>query len=693
MGGEGANWIGEAPFSKREHVFQNLGDGTYNHSGILAIRAAVASGVNITYKILFNDAVAMTGGQRHEGNLHVDDIARQVAAENVNRIELVTDEPEKYPKSINWPAGLKIHHRDDLDKVQRDLAAVPGVTVLIYDQTCAAEKRRRRKRGEFPDPDKRVIINELVCEGCGDCGVQSNCVAVQPVDTEWGRKREIDQSACNKDFSCLKGFCPSFVTVHGAKLKRGTGIAATAGNLSALPAPALPAIDGTFGIIITGIGGTGIVTIAQVLGTAAYIDGHAAGIIDQAGLAQKGGGVFSHLRIAKRPEDIHAIRIPAYGAELVLGGDMVVVGSKKVLSAMQPGRTTVVVNTHETQPGDFTHNADFSLPTERLKREIAKAADKDRAHFIEATKLSTALFGNSLGQNIFLVGYAYQLGRLPVSGEAILQAIELNGEAVEMNKAAFEWGRRAAVDLSSVEKFVTPLAAPTDARHLSQSLDEMIERRAGYLEAYQNAAYAGRYRDYIARVRAVETAVASRETAITETVVKNLFKLMAYKDEYEVARLFTDGSFDKQVAAAFEGDLKFEYHLAPPLLARKDPATGRPKKMSFGSWIRPVFSMLAKLKFLRGTVLDPFGYSDERKMERTLIGDYTGILEELIAGLRPENRALAAVLVSVPAKIRGFGPVKMRSITAARAEGAALLSRFRHSARQGVSPAIAAAAE
>lgn len=693
MGGEGANWIGEAPFSKREHVFQNLGDGTYNHSGILALRAAVASGVNITYKILFNDAVAMTGGQRHEGNLHVDDIARQVAAENVNRIELVTDEPEKYPKSINWPAGVKIHHRDDLDKVQRDLAASPGVTVLIYDQTCAAEKRRRRKRGEFPDPDKRIIINELVCEGCGDCGVQSNCVAVQPVDTEWGRKREIDQSACNKDFSCLKGFCPSFVTVHGAKLKRGTGAAATAGDLPALPAPMLPAIDGTFGVIITGIGGTGIVTIAQVLGTAAYIDGHAAGIIDQAGLAQKGGGVFSHLRIAERPEDIHAIRIPAYGAELVLGGDMVVVGSKKVLSAMQPGRTTVVVNTHETQPGDFTHNADFSLPTERLKREIAKAADKDRTHFVEATKLSTALFGNSLGQNIFLVGYAYQLGRLPVSEEAILRAIELNGQAVEMNQAAFGWGRRAAADLASLAKLAVPIAAPTDARRKSQSLDESIARRAAYLEAYQNTAYAQRYRDYVARVRASEQGVAPDETSITEAAAKNLFKLMAYKDEYDVARLFTDGSFDKQVAAAFEGDLRFEFHLAPPLLARKDPATGRPRKMSFGPWIKPVFSLLAKLKFLRGSAFDPFGYSTERKMERQLIRDYTGILDEVIAGLSSENRALAAVLVSVPEKIRGFGPVKARSVTTARSEGAALLSRFRHSVRQGGSPAIAAAAE
>jgi indolepyruvate ferredoxin oxidoreductase len=677
MGGEGANWIGEAPFSKRAHVFQNLGDGTYNHSGILPIRASVAAGVNITYKILFNDAVAMTGGQRHEGGLKVDDIARQVAAENVKRIALVTDEPWKYPKSIKFPEGMHIYHRDELDKVQRELAATPGATVLIYDQTCAAEKRRRRKRGEFPDPDKRVIINELICEGCGDCGVQSNCVSVQPLETEFGRKREIDQSSCNKDFSCLKGLCPSFVTVHGAKLKRGTGAAATAGQMAVIPEPKIPTIDGTFGIIITGIGGTGIVTIAQVLGMAAYLEGHAAGVIDMAGLAQKGGAVFSHLRIANKPDDIYAIRIPARGAHLVLGGDIVVVGSKRVLSAMRNGETTVVVNTHETLPGDFTRNADFSLPTERLKREIAKAADKDHAHFIEATKLSTALFGSSLGQNIFLVGYAYQLGGVPISAEAILRAIELNGEAVQMNKAAFEWGRRAAVDPEAVAKLVKPISAPTDARRISTSLEETMARRIEVLASYQNAGYAKRYLDLVERVRVTETAKAPGDKALTEAVAKYLFKLMAYKDEYEVARLFTDGSFARQIAAAFDGDLKFEFHLAPPLFARKDPNTGRPAKMSFGSWIQFAFRLLAKFKFLRGTLFDPFGYTQERKTERKLVADYVATLNELMHGLSPQNRALAVAIASIPEKIRGFGPVKARSLTAAKAEEAVLLTRWR----------------
>jgi len=693
MGGEGANWIGEAPFSKRPHVFQNLGDGTYNHSGILPIRACVAAGINITYKILFNDAVAMTGGQRHEGGLNVYAIANQVAAEGVKKLVLVTDEPWKYPKSTKWPEGLTIHHRDELDRIQRELAAIPGVTALIYDQTCAAEKRRRRKRGEFPDPDKRVIINELVCEGCGDCGVQSNCVSVQPLETEFGRKREIDQSSCNKDFSCVKGFCPSFVTVHGAKLKRGTGAAASAGELAPLPEPKLPAINGTFGIIITGIGGTGIVTIAQILGTAAHIEGNAAGVIDMAGLAQKGGAVFSHLRIAKHPDDIHAIRIPAHGAHLVLGGDIVVVGSKRVLSAMRSGETTVVVNTHETLPGDFTRNADFSLPTERLKREIAKAADRDHAHFIEATKLSTALFGSSTGQNIFLVGYAYQLGGVPISADAILRAIELNGEAVAMNKAAFEWGRRAALDPEAVAKLVTPITAPTEARRLSGSLEETIERRVAFLTDYQNAAYAKRYRGIVERMRAAEAAKAPGETGLSEAVAKYLFKLMAYKDEYEVARLFTDGAFEQQVAAAFDGKLRYEFHLAPPLLARTDPNTGRPKKMSFGPWIKPAFGVLAKFKFLRGTALDPFGYSEERKLERKLVVDYVANLEELIATLAPQNRALAIAVASIPEKIRGFGPIKQRSVTAAKAEEAVLLTRLRNAVKSGEPAPIAAAAE
>jgi indolepyruvate ferredoxin oxidoreductase len=688
MGGEGANWIGEAPFSKRPHVFQNLGDGTYNHSGYMAIRGAIASGVNITYKILFNDAVAMTGGQANDGGLTVPQIARQVAAEGAKHVVVVTDEPWKYSKQEDWPRGLTIHHRDELITVQQELAKIPGVTVLIYDQTCAAEKRRRRKRGLFPDPDKRVVINELVCEGCGDCGVKSNCVSVQPLETEWGRKRTIDQSSCNKDFSCVKGFCPSFVTVHGGKLKQGTGVAA-AHDTVPLPEPTLPAIGQTYDIIVTGVGGTGIVTIGGILGMAAHLEGKGVGVLDMAGLAQKGGAVYSHMRIAERPEDIHAIRIAAGGADLVLGGDMVVAGNKKVLAAVKHGKTEMVINLAEFLPGDFTRNADFSLPTERLKRAILADAGRDKTHFIDATRAATALFGASVGANIFLVGYAYQLGAIPLARASIERAIELNGEAVDMNKAAFEWGRRAVVEPAVVEALVKPAPdATSDARTLSQSFDEVVARRVAFLTAYQNAAYAARYRRLVEKTRAAETARAPGKTGLADAVARYLFKLMAYKDEYEVARLYSDGAFVKQVNSELGGEhLRFHVHLAPPLLARRDKATGEPKKMTFGPWIFPLFSLLAKFKVLRGTAFDPFGYSTERKTERALVRDYEALLAEVLAKLDAGNHHIAVGLAAIPEKIRGFGHVKMRHLKAAKADEAVLLDQF----RAGPAPLLKAA--
>ncbi len=677
MGGEGANWIGEAPFSKRDHVFQNLGDGTYNHSGNMAIRAAIASGVTMTYKILFNDAVAMTGGQANEGGLNVPQIARQVAAEGAKRVVVVTDEPWKYPKDTDWPRGLTVHHRDELDAVQRELSHVPGVSVLIYDQTCAAEKRRRRKRGTFPDPPKRVVINDLVCEGCGDCGVKSNCVSVQPLMTEWGRKRTIDQSSCNKDYSCLKGFCPSFVTVHGAKLKRGEGVAEPT-DWPALPAPSLPLTNHPYGIIVTGIGGTGIVTIGAIVGMAAHLEGKGAGVIDMAGLAQKGGAVYSHIRIANTPEEIHAIRVAAAGADLVLGGDSVVVGNKKVLSAIKPGHTRVVVNTAEFLPGDFTRNADYSLPTERLKRAITAAAGPGLSHFVDASRLATALLGNSIGSNMFMLGYAYQAGALPLSAEAIEKAIEMNGEAVAMNVAAFRYGRRAAVDPAAVEALVKP--APelaNDSLKLSQSFAETVDRRVAFLTAYQSARYARRYRGWVEKVRVAEANKAPGQCALTESVARYLFKLMAYKDEYEVARLYTDTSFVERVRSTFDGDnLRLEFHLAPPLLARRDPLTGEPKKMSFGPWLIGVLRVLAKFKFLRGTPFNPFGYSAERKTERSLVADYEKLLSEIVDRLTPGNHPVAVELASIPEKIRGFGPVKERHLIAAKAEEAALREQF-----------------
>jgi indolepyruvate ferredoxin oxidoreductase len=677
MGGEGANWIGEAPFSKRPHVLQNLGDGTYNHSGYMAIRAAIASGVNITYKLLFNDAVAMTGGQANDGGLTVPQIARQVAAEGAKRVVVVTDEPKKYASNEDWPSGISIYHRDELEPVQRELAEVPGVTVLIYDQTCAAEKRRRRKRKQYPDPDKRVLINELVCEGCGDCGVQSNCVSVQPLETEWGRKRTIDQSSCNKDFSCINGFCPSFVTVHGAKPKQMAGLLDAA--LPPLPDPKLPPIGQTYGIIVTGVGGTGIVTVGAILGMAAHLEGKAVGVLDMAGLAQKGGAVFSFIRLAQKPEDIHAIRIAAHGADLVLGGDIVVAGSRKVLAAVEAGMTTMVVNRAEVMPGEFTRNPEFSLPTERLRRAIATATGGESFYFLDASRIASAVAGQTIAANMIMLGYAYQIGALPLSAAAVERAIELNGEAAAMNKAAFHWGRFAAADPNAVEKLVAPApGVVSDDRRLSQTLDDTIARRVAFLTDYQNAAYAACYRDWVEKAKTAEAAQVPGKRGLAEAVARNLFRLMAYKDEYEVGRLYSNGEFMRQVAEEFDGkNLRFEFHLAPPLLARRDKTTGQPRKIAFGPWMMTGFRMLARLKGLRGTAFDPFGYTAERRTERKLIADYESTLAELLERLTPANHHLAVGIAAIPEKIRGFGHIKMRNLQAAIADEAALLDRFR----------------
>ncbi|MGH6769007.1 MAG: indolepyruvate ferredoxin oxidoreductase family protein, partial [Xanthobacteraceae bacterium] len=679
MGGEGANWIGEAPFSKRLHVFQNIGDGTYNHSGSMAIRAAIAAGTNITYKVLFNDAVAMTGGQMNDGGLTVPQVAREVAAEGASRVVVVTDEPGKYPPDTKWPDGISIHHRDELDAVQRELAGIPGCTILIYDQTCAAEKRRRRKRGMFPDPDKRVLINELVCEGCGDCGVKSNCVSVQPLETEWGRKRTIDQSSCNKDFSCLRGFCPSFVTVSGAVPKK-----AARAELPAsvpLPEPTLPAIGLTYDIIITGVGGTGVVTVGALLGMAAHLEGKGVGVLDMAGLAQKGGAVQSHLRIAEKPEHIHAIRVAARGADLVLGGDIVVAGNKKVLAALQPGKSTVVINVAEVLPGEFTRNADYSLPTERLKRAIADAVGDQRHYFFDASRIANAVAGQSIAANMVMLGYAYQVAALPLSAESIERAIALNGEAVAMNTNAFRWGRRIAADPKALDALALPAPGEaTDARRLSQNFDEMVARRVAFLADYQDEAYAARYRAWVEKARAAEAAKAPDKCGLAEAVARNLFKLMAYKDEYEVARLYSNGEFLRQAAAEFDGKLRFTFHLAPPLLARRDKATGEPRKMTFGPWMMKAFGLLAKLKGLRGTAFDIFGRSEERRTERKLIADYETVLEEILSGLTLESHHLAVGIAAIPEKIRGFGHVKARHLAAAKADEAALLDQFRSGA-------------
>jgi indolepyruvate ferredoxin oxidoreductase len=676
MGGEGANWVGEAPFSTRAHVFQNLGDGTYFHSGSLGIRAAVAAGVNITFKILYNDAVAMTGGQSVDGPLSVPQIAREVLAEGARQVVVVSDEPDKYPLSAGFPPGVTIRHRDELDEVQRELREIEGTTVLIYDQTCAAEKRRRRKRGLMPDPAQRVVINELVCEGCGDCGLASNCVSIVPVETEFGRKRQIDQSSCNKDYSCLNGFCPSFVTVEGAVLRKPTPSAAAEDDLGSLPEPALPALAESYGIVVGGVGGTGVVTIGQLLGMAAHLEGKGAAVLEMTGLAQKGGAVVSHLRIAPRPEDIQTTRIAPGGADLLLGCDLVVAGGKEALITLAPGRGHAVVNAHETMTGDFTRQADFSLPAEALKRAIVKVAG-ERATIVEGTRLATALLGDAIATNLFMVGVAYQKGLLPVAAAAIERAIELNRVAVDLNTRAFRWGRRAAQDPQAVETRAAPASGSLEHRARSTSLDEVIERRIEYLTEYQDAAYAGRYRNLVERVRRVEAERVRGRVDLAEAVGRYYFKLLAYKDEYEVARLYTNGAFLDQLRRQFEGRPRLKIHLAPPMLAERDPHTGHLKKWAYGPWVLRAMRYLARGKRLRGTPLDPFGYSAERRLERRLIAEYEAVVEEVLAQLGPANHEIALELARLPEQIRGFGHVKERHLEEARKRESALLAALR----------------
>ena len=677
MGGEGANWIGEAPFSTRKHVFQNLGDGTYNHSGLMAIRAAVASGVNMTYKILFNDAVAMTGGQSHEGGLTVPQIANQVRAEGVDRMAIVTDEPWKYPSNVGFPEHVSVHHRSELQTVQKEMMQVKGVSCIIYDQTCAAEKRRRRKRGTFPDPNRRVFINELVCEGCGDCGVQSNCVAIAPKETEFGRKRQIDQSACNKDFSCLKGFCPSFVTIEGGELIKGVSnpVNTEATPFPVLPQPQLVPLTQPWAIMITGIGGTGVVTIGHLIGMAATLDGKGVAMIDMAGLSQKNGAVVTHLKLATSQSEIASIRIAAGGADVLLGCDIVTSASERILSGASRQRTHAVVNSYEVMPAQFTRDADFQLPGSQMQVQIEARTKPGATQFIDATRIATGLMGDSIASNLFTLGYAWQQGLVPVSEDAINRAIELNGVAIKMNQQAFLWGRRAAHDLAAVEAVLS--AGTRQVEEKPKTLDDEINRRAGFLAAYQNAAYAQTYRDFVDEVRVQESKAIRGSEKLTAAVARYLFKLMAYKDEYEVARLYSDGSFARSVAATFKGDYEIRHHLAPPLLARRDPETGHLQKQEYGPWMMRAFSVLAKLKGLRGTAFDPFGRTAERRMERRLISDYRGTIAAILPGLKAANLDLAVEIASVPEGIRGYGHVKERHVADAKASEAMLVDAFK----------------
>jgi indolepyruvate ferredoxin oxidoreductase len=678
MGGEGVPWIGQAPFTDEKHIFANLGDGTYYHSGLMAIRAAVAADVSITYKILFNDAVAMTGGQPHDGPLSPWQISQQVRAEGVGRIAVVSDEPDKYAVGTEWAPGVVIHHRDDLDAVQRQLRDTPGVTVLIYDQTCAAEKRRRRKRGTFPDPDKRVFINDLVCEGCGDCSVQSNCVSVEPLETEWGRKRTINQSSCNKDFSCLKGFCPSFVSVSGGRPRRARPAAdeALEQALARVPEPARELAAGKpFNMVVTGVGGTGVITVGQLVGMAAHIEGKGVSVLDFTGLAQKNGAVLSHVRVANRPEELHAPRVADGACDLLLGCDMVVAASDEAVAKLQRGSTHAVVNSHLMPTAAFTLNPDIDFRTRRLREIVREAAGDNLTDFVPATELATALVGDSIATNVFMMGYAYQRGLLPVGAEAIDKAIELNGVAVAANRRTFALGRLAAHDRKRVEAAAGTAATPE--AEAPQSLDDLVERRVAFLTGYQDRAYAERYLAAVDRVEAAERERAPGMRGLAEAAARNLFKLMAYKDEYEVARLYTDGDFEKKLRRQFEGELKLKFHLAPPLLARRHPETGQLVKREFGPWVFQAFKLLAGLKRLRGTAFDVFGLTAERRRERQLIEEYRAVLETLAAGLNADNHALAVELARLPAEIRGFGHVKEHNIARVKAREAELLQAWR----------------
>jgi len=676
MGGEGIPWIGQAPFVETDHIFQQLGDGTYYHSGLIAIRSAVAAGINITYKILFNDAVAMTGGQPVDGQLTVPQITHQVHNEGVKRIAILTDETEKYGNRADFAPGVTISDRADIDYVQRELRQIKGTTILIYDQTCAAEKRRRRKRGTFPDPAKRMFINDRVCEGCGDCGKKSNCVSVLPVDTAFGRKRRVDQSSCNKDYSCNQGFCPSFVTVYGGDLREGQNISDVPDSLSSLPEPDLKKLEPgkNYGILIGGVGGTGVVTIGALLGMASHIDELGVSIVDQLGFAQKGGAVMTHIRIAASGDDINSARLNAGGADLLLGCDMMVVSSEDALGALAPGRTQAVLNTHKSITGDFVLNPKLEYPLDSIETRLLDGLGNSNATFLDASDLATKLLGDSIGSNLFLVGFAWQQGLIPISKKAINKAIELNGVKVDWNKEAFEWGRRAANNLAAVVEIAN--SNQVERETLPESLDDLFGFYADELTLYQNETYANRFLRALQRIRGKEASVVSTSEQLTKTVAANLFKLMAYKDEYEVARLYSDPSFKRKLEEQFDGNYRLKFNLSPPVIAPRDKVTGLPRKISLGGWALPMFKLLAKLKFLRGTIIDPFGLTAERRKERQLIEDYFTHLDDIVEQLSTENLTAAIELADYPDEIGGYGYIKHASIEEAEARKRVLLDNF-----------------
>jgi len=685
MGAEGANWIGQARFTDVDHIFQNMGDGTYFHSGLLAIRAAVAANVNITYKILVNGAVAMTGGQPIEGEemageVTTPEIARQLAGEGISRIAVLSDDISKYAPGA-FPDGITLHHRNDLDRVQKELRTLPGVTALLYDQTCAAEARRLRKRGEFPEPDRRVVINEAVCEGCGDCSVQSNCISIEPVETELGRKRTINQSSCNKDFSCLEGYCPSFATVIGGKIRKVESVGVDASSseslFDAIPDARVAELDQPFNIFVAGIGGTGVITIGALVGMAAHLEGKGVSLLDVTGLAQKNGAVASHVRVAKTPEELHSTRIPNGGADLALGCDIVVATGMDGMQKLGASRTQAVVNTHVAPTADFASNADLDMSSESMESRIVAAIGTERADFVEATKLATALLGDAIGANLFLVGYALQKGLMPVGLPALERAIELNGRSVEMNKRALAWGRLAAHEPDQVQKLAVSRVRGPQSLAKAESLEELVARRVRLLTEYQNERYAQRYAEKVEQVAAVERSTGADDHPLAEAVARYLFKLMAVKDEFEVMRLWTSDGFQRQLETEFDGNYKLQFHLAPQLFFPRDKNSGRVKKLNIDRRIFAVLRLLRYFKFLRHTPLDIFNRTAHRKREWALLEQYEETLEELIRDLSLENRDLAVQIAELPEHIRGFDTVKDSQAAAAQEKQVELLDAFR----------------
>lgn len=664
MGGEGVNWAASSMFTGKGHIFQNLGEGTWYHSGSMAIRQAVAAKANITYKILYNDAVAMTGGQPVDGPVSVEAIAHEARAEGVERIALVSDTPEKFSAAA-LPAGTTIHHRRELDTVQRELREVEGVSVLIYEQTCATEKRRRRKRGTMEDPKKIVVINELVCEGCGDCSVESNCLSVEPVETEFGTKRRINQSSCNKDFSCVNGFCPSFVTLEGAARRKKTGAEVDLAALAAgLPEPDLPALEKPYDLLITGVGGTGVVTIGALVTMAAHLEARGSSVLDFTGFAQKFGPALSFVRLSPTPDTINQVRIDKGAADALIGCDIVVSSAPKASSSYRPGMKAVV-NLAKMPTGDIVRKRDADLAVDRRVAAIREVTGEDRLAAIDANLVSETLMGDTVFANVMMLGFAWQLGLVPLGAAALAQAIELNGVAVEANHRAFLLGRIAAAQPEKIEAFLKPQAPK------AETLDQIVSRRVAFLTDYQDAAYAARYEAFVAKVRQAEKPLGSDK--MTAAVARALFRLMAYKDEYEVARLHMETGFAASLRQDYDGDFRIVHHLAPPFLGGETDARGRPLKRTFGPWIRMPMRMLARMKSLRGTAFDPFGYTAERRMERELIGWYEGTVERALSRLAPDTHTYLCAVLEKPLGIRGYGPVKELAAERVRAEVEAAL--------------------